>query len=251
MPYPIATLITDVRRIIDEQGADDSGLSTLETANYDPTNTHYPVEADDRELDDLIRQYVLDARNFVMGGCDAGLFSPDDLEVEGFDGTNTLGMDSDGDSGLVYAYAVIENCLRVVRVDVDNYRRSITEFIDRGTPEYMALQDPLTTGTPWSPKGVVFPVHSGSAMKTRVEAYCLDTINDDEDSAGDIYYIAKLSASDLATDVKVEDGPLRSAILFYIAGLVCQSLNDPRSDNFIQIAIKYMGAESAGNQDRK
>ena len=186
-----------------------------------------------------------------MGGCDAGLFSPDDLEVEGFDGTNTLGMDSDGDSGLTYAYAVIEDCLRVVRVDVDNYRRSITEFIDRGTPEYMALQDPLTTGTPWSPKGAVFSVYAGGlGMKTRVEAYCLDEINDDNDNAGNIYYIKRYGDSDLTNDVHVASGPLRSAMRFYIAGLVCQSLNDPRSDNFIQLAVKYMGAEKGDDAHR-
>lgn len=251
MAYTIAALVIDVRRILDEQGADDSGFSTLDVeTSSGGTSSSYAGEADDRELDELIKGYVLDARSFVMGGCDAGLFSPDDLEVEGSDGTNTLGMDLNGDSGLTYVYAVIEDCLRVVRWDVDNFRRSITEFIDRGTPEYMALQDPLTTGTPWNPKGAVFPVYvSGSGMRTRVEAYCLDSA-DDDDPAGDIYYIKRYGDSDLTNDVHVASGPLRSAMRFYIAGLVCQSLNDQRSDNFIQLAVKYMGAEKGDDAHR-
>lgn len=212
MGYAIATLKTDVRKLLDEQGVNDSGFTNAGGTGI--------ADTDDSEIDALIALYAPEARNFVLSGCEASLLEKD--------------LTRNANSTTPYV-AKIDDVLRLVRVTSSSWMRDVTEFIDKGSKDYTMFAATESAGTNYSPKVAVSKeyVSSGSAsgMKTIIEP--------SPAVSSEIYYVSTTAAT--STELKVDSALLQAAVRHYLAGLVCQSLGDDRADNFFQIARIYMG----------
>ena len=205
MGYAIDTLKTDVRKLLDEQGANDSGF-----ANSGSTDSN--AEVDDTELNNLIELYAPEARNFVLSGCDSGLL---EKEVT----RSSANITSQGD------------VLRLVRATNSEWNRVVTEFIDKGSKDASMLGDPISEGTIWSPK-VAFSFDGGTTVNLKFSP----------SPTGGTTYLYYVSATAVnSSNLNVEGVLLQAAVRHYIAGLVCQSMGDSRADGFFQMAMNYMG----------
>lgn len=208
MGYAIDTLKTDVRKLLDEQGANDSGF-----ANSGSTDTN--AEVDDTELNNLIELYAPEARNFVLSGCDSGL-----LEKE-----------VTRSSAIITSQSTQSNVLRLVRATNSTWKRDVTEFIDKGSKDASMLEDSISCGTIWSPK-VAFSFDGSTTVNLKFSP----------SPTGGTTYLYYVSATAVnSSNLNVEGVLLQAAVRHYIAGLVCQSMGDSRADGFFQMAMNYMG----------
>lgn len=204
MGYAIATLKTDVRKLLDEQGVNDSGFTNAGGTGI--------ADTDDSEIDALIALYAPEARNFVLSGCEASL-----LEKEVSRGSITTGA------------ANITGVMRLVRATNSNWKRDVTEFIDKGSKDYTMFAETESAGTNYSPK--VAYGYTGDTNVSLVASPPAGTTY--------VYYVSATAVT--SNELNVTGTLLQAAVRHYLAGLVCQSLGDDRADNFFQIARIYMG----------
>ena len=223
-----AEVITDVRRLLDEQAANGSGF-VLDDSSATQT------DADDTELDSLIENRIVEARNFVLGGCDVGLLQAGS-DIESLTASTPTAIQRDG--ATVGQRYTVSSVLRLVRAQCPFWYRDITEFVDMGSADYTMLQDGISSGTAVTPKGASGHLASSSTMT--VEVYAGTTY-----TSMALYGVKIYELASLTSNVKVSSGPLYSALVNYIAGLVCLSLGDERSDNFMHLATTYMGANGS------
>ncbi len=220
MAYQLSELITDVRRLLDEQAADESLLvNSLGEPSGEPSGT--VTDVDDTELDALIRGYAEEARNFVLKGCDASLLSKDLLRTE----VNVINSVSFSD------------CLRLVRVSGSDWKRDVSEFIDASSPDFAMIKDSIAGGTVYSPRvGIRYGDGSNFVELTPFPAGQIK-----------VYYVTSIATS--GSLLVITGDVVRMALRHYLAGLVCQSLGDSRADNFFELAMTYMGV--SGGQSKK
>lgn len=205
MGYPLSEFCQDVRLLLDEQAADESLLTNGGEGSGSP-------DVDDSELDALVKGYAVEGRNFVLRGCDASLLSED------------LTQAVVPPSGVV----ALNDCLRLVRVQGALWKRSVSKFVDSSTPDYAMLGDDIAGGTIYDPKVGVRYGASGAVEITLSPS-----------QPGGASYV---SSNALRGEVlALENEVLRGALRHYVAGLVCQSLGDNRSEDFFEIALATMG----------
>ena len=144
MAYTVEQVIKDVRKLLDEEALDSSAF----TADGQTAST----EADDTELDELIRSRIVEARNFVLGGCDVSMLR-EDCEVITSDDRPGAPIKLEAlFTGLRVGLYPSDAVLRLASVKGDTWKRAVTEFIPFEDGAYAMLQDPYSTGTPQSPK---------------------------------------------------------------------------------------------------
>ena len=245
MGYQLSELITDVRRLLDEQAADESLLvnglegepsgepegtvAEPEGTVTEPEGTETEgaeeveeFDTDDTELEALIRGYAEEARNFVLKGCDASLL-PEDLNKASVNaGVNSVSLSS---------------CLRLVRVSCLTWKRDVSEFIEASSPDYVTITDPIAGGTAYSPR---VGIRYGNT-RSHVELTWYPP------GYATVYYVSSVALT--GEDLAIDGAVVRMALRHYLAGLVCQSLGDSRADNFFQLAMTYMGVSGGSKQE--
>lgn len=220
-------IITRVRLLIDEvrmnEGDFDSG-------------------ADERDLDTLIAEMVLEALRFV------NLNAPHELLAA--DAKLTTGDEKHykTESGIIAGTCIgvfsgVENFLRLVCVRCSAWSKPIYEFISEGTPSWEKLSNKYLTGTIEDPRVSIgkkaTAIDVDSYDNAEIRLYC---ISESDTPTAEIYYMEQPTW--LEEDKIRLSYLLQDAFFYYLTYLVLMALGDQRAQIALQQAYPLMGLKA-------
>lgn len=216
MSKTLSSIVTDVRRTLDEAGANDAG---------------FDLGTDDTALDALITAKIGEAYEYVVGHADVALFSPDML---------TIGTATHDTATTAFDKATVtttRRLLKVVYAESSEWNYPSHEVIMWNDPEYASLFNKHTTGTPQRPKVGVKHHLADNQDKSTIELFGCKT--------GYVSYIEAPTSYDSLSSLKMSD-VLYAALTYYLSALVLLTLREgQQSENMLAQAMALMGVDTS------
>lgn len=262
--------------------ADIKGKVRLAINEAQLNEAEFLYDADDAELDALIREKTLEALRFVHGHADASLLDSDRVIDTLFAENQTvavgenlsatiLGIGEEGQRQGVLV--VLPDYYRLVRAKLLSWKKIFTDSDLNDDSEYVKQNDKYAQGTWERPalflikkngqyqlefycareefeEGIELEYLSVPAVHSRIDD---DEDDDDNDDGGDVF---PTPVGDVDDNDGVDDDAdkpvyyyeisdkLEDALIYYLAGLVLLTLNDPHADSMFNLATTQMGIQT-------
>lgn len=216
MSKTLSSIVTDVRRTLDEAGANDAG---------------FDLGTDDTALDALITAKIGEAYEYVVGHADVSLFSRNMVSVD-------KAEEVFSDDGITRASCTTTGrLLRVIYAESNEWNYPATDVILWNDPEYASLYNKHTTGTPQRPKVGVKHNLAGIQDTSTIELFGC--------GKGKVAYIEAPTSYDDLSSLNMSD-VLYAALTYYLSALVLLTLREgPQSENMLAQAMALMGVDTS------
>ena len=265
--------------------ADIKGKVRLAINEAQLNEAEFLYDADDAELDALIREKTLEALRFVHGHADASLLDSDrvidtlfaenqTVEVGENLSATILGIGEEGQRQGVLV--VLPDYYRLVRAKLLSWKKIFTDSDLCDDSEYVKQNDKYAQGT-WERPALFLIKKNG---QYQLEFYCAreefeegieleylsvpavhSRIDDDEDEdddddvdddGGDVFPTPSDDDDGGSGEEPVPEpvyyyeisDKLEDALIYYLAGLVLLTLNDPHADSMFNLATTQMGIQT-------
>lgn len=214
----VEDILRDVRTAIDEIALNDSDFFG---------------GSDNLEFDEIVRQKLAEAVDFVHGNATANLVDFGDTSVKSKELTKDASVDVDSIStGFEYRIKKPDNFLRFIQGIMDCWSEYVTETIDAGDPDYRKVQDE------YSGASVLRPAILWDGRQFRFIKGTSDT------HKATVLYFERCSydpnSTTPAESIEINKA-LYTALVYYLSGLVLMTYGEQRADDMFNMAMTHMG----------
>lgn len=180
-------------------------------------------DADDADIDTVIRSCIADAYRFVINAADLSMLEGKQPESAAL----TIGTD------MIAHVPLPDDFLRGITFRLSSWQSAASAIITEDTPEYRMQSDPYACGTWQHPVAAL--VHTATGRE--VELYKAKASSD---TLRSFVYAPAWDAS--STSVPVPD-QLAEAFIYYVAGLTATSFREDVANDFFKVARSLIGIE--------
>lgn len=223
MSYQVSDIVSDVQKTIDEIALNDA---------------EFVGGNDNAEMVEIIKSKIVDAATYIVEHAESAYIEPDETITTG---GNMVSVKDASDVVIcnIVQIALSKRLLRMQKAKCGSWPYYVTEAIRWDDKEYSKLRDKYTTGTHQRPKVGFVRGASGDVL----ELYCPKDYNDT--------YEVSVSYYPSMTDdqINVPSG-LRSALVYYTAGLTLLTYGDQRADDMFNQAMAMMGVNPNATQSQ-
>lgn len=197
--------------------------------------------------DGLIDEKTLEALRFVKGHADVSLMDADVVVVSTSDGSQFVERKDLVDGYTVGVFSLKgRSFYRLLGAWYEGWSWHLDTPVYENDKDYMKLYDPVTTGTPLSPKVSLVTRYDESGEFKEVRLYTKPKPKNNKPVGLGLAYLRYVETPSLTGgEVRISEY-LVDALHYYTAGLCLMALSDGRSEELMSYALGLMGVSVKG-----